>query len=49
MRSNNEIRNKIDELMEKIKNITDSDEKEALYNQIDALLWVIGDTSGKPI
>ncbi len=49
MKSNDEIRSKIDELMKKVKNITDSDEKEALYNQIDALLWVIGDTSGKPI
>ncbi len=49
MKSNNEIKSKIDELMEKVKNITDSEEREALYNQIDALLWVIGDTSGKPI
>ncbi len=49
MKTYNEIIRKIDELMEKAKNITDSDEKEALYNQIDALLWVIGDTSGKPI
>ncbi len=49
MKSYNEIRSKIDELMEKAENITDSDEKEALYNQIDALLWVIGDMSGKPI
>ncbi len=49
MKSNDEIRSKIDELMEKAENTTDSDEKEALYNQIDALLWVIGDTSGRPI
>ncbi len=49
MKSNNEISSKIYELMEKAENTTDSDEKEALYNQIDALLWVIGDKCGKPI
>ena len=49
MRSDNEIRRKIDELMETAKNSVDPNEEEALCNQIDALLWVIGDRSGKPI
>lgn len=49
-----EITSKIDELMDRMNNAIHDDsmtpaELENLCNQIDALLWVIGDNSGKPI
>lgn len=47
MKTRAEINEKINELLEKLQNINDSAKEEALCNQIDALLWVIGDTSGK--
>ena len=44
-----EIQKKIDEYMEKLDNRLDGNEKEQICCIIDALLWVIGDESGKPI
>lgn len=47
-----EICRKIDELMEKAKQLCSENEDweaEKICNQIDALLWVIDDRSGKPI
>lgn len=47
-----EITEKIDELMEKQRELYANHEdweREKVCNQIDALLWVIGDESGKPI
>lgn len=50
MRTEREIREKIEELMNKASEMPDTyDEKEFIYNQIDALLWVLGDESGKEI
>lgn len=53
MKSEREIREKIDEYMEKIDHDVTNDEdiekNEKMCCIIDALLWVIGDTSGKPI
>lgn len=49
MKTEKEIREKIEELMEKAANSSMVDEHEAICNNIDALLWVIGDESGKPI
>ena len=49
MRTEREIRNKINELIEKEQQFQrDSEDEAAEYvcNQIDALLWVIEDTSG---
>lgn len=48
MRSETEIREKISEMMDVLEEFRD-DERENLCNQIDALLWVIGDESGAPI
>ena len=50
MKTEREIREKIEELMKDAqKSPYILEEREAKYNQIDALLWVIGDKSGKPI
>ena len=55
MKSEREIRDKIDELFVKLEDVRHiyDDEHEAraeeLRCNIDALLWVIGDRSGKPI
>lgn len=54
MKSEREIRNKIDEYMEKLNqvkhdNTADSNKEEEICCIIDALLWVIGDESGKAI
>lgn len=49
MKMRAEINEKINELLEKLQNTNDSVKEEALCNQIDALLWVISDASGKPI
>lgn len=53
MKTWGEITTKIDELMDKAKgspvNGDDALAREMIYNQIDALLWVIGDRSGKEI
>lgn len=46
MKTRQEIMEKINEYMEKVENGTDSESDLAI---IDALLWVIGDASGKPI
>ena len=46
MKTRGEIVSKINEYMEKVENGTDSESDLAI---IDALLWVIGDASGKPI
>jgi len=49
MRSEKEIRNKINELIDKEHQFQRDGEDEAaeyVCNQIDALLWVIEDTSG---
>lgn len=49
-RTEKEIREKIEELMKDAQRIPYIlEEREAKYNQIDALLWVINDESGKPI
>jgi hypothetical protein len=49
MRSTSEIKQKIDEYIEKTMRETDAEKRENLYHVIDALLWVIGDQSGAPI
>jgi len=49
MKTANEIQEKIRELMEKAGKKPRGAEKEELYCNIDALLWVLGDESGKPI
>lgn len=54
MKSEREIRDKLDELFEKLDKIRHLDgnnepEYEGVCCNIDALLWVIGDRSGKPI
>ena len=52
MKERNEIQKMIDELMKKASDAKSAGNEvrhEALCNQIDALLWVIGDESGKPI
>ena len=49
MKSEQEIQDKISEMMDKLRSIKDKAQHEALCNNIDALLWVIGDESGKPI
>lgn len=54
MKSEREIRDKLDELFERLDKIRHSDgndesEYEGVCCNIDALLWVIGDRSGKPI
>ena len=46
MKSYGEIVEKINEYMEKVDNGTDTETDLCI---IDALLWVIGDKSGKPI
>lgn len=49
MRTTNEIKQKIDEYIEKTMRTENADDRENLYHVIDALLWVIGDESGAPI
>lgn len=50
MRSEREIREKIDEYMSIVHDLPWwEEEKEYRMCVIDALLWVIGDRSGKPI
>lgn len=49
MRTTNEIKQKIDEYIEKSMHVENADDRENLYHVIDALLWVIGDESGAPI
>lgn len=49
MKTEREIWNMIDANMEYAKNEESEEEKEAAYNQIDALLWVLGDRSGKSL
>jgi hypothetical protein len=55
MKTANEIRQKIDEYMEKINGMGEGQgmmtdiEKENYCCIVDALLWVIDDNSGKPI
>ena len=50
MRSENEIRDKISELMDKVHDLPWwEEEREYIACVIDGLLWVIGDESGKPI
>jgi len=46
MKTRWEIMEKINEYMEKVDNGTDTENDLCI---IDALLWVIGDASGKPI
>ena len=54
MKTEREIREKISELMEKVKKskrdgLAWTTETKEQYGAIDALLWVIGDNSGKAI
>jgi len=49
MKTEREIQEKIDELMRKAATIGTAEDKEEMLCNIDALLWVIGDTSGKQI
>ena len=52
MKTTREIHEKIEELMDKERELYahhEDWESEKICNQIDALLWVIGDESGKPI
>lgn len=50
MKTENEIRRMIERLMDAASmNRNDPTDHEAVCNQIDALLWVVGDRSGKPI
>lgn len=49
MRIEREIREKIEEYMNRLHQPMTSLEREGIYGIIDALLWVIGDESGKAI
>jgi len=50
MKTEREIQEKIDDLMDKASSKPKgSAEREGILCNIDALLWVIGDESGKPI
>ena len=49
MRTEKEIRDQIWKSMEAIEKMQEGTEKEAIMNQIDGLLWVIGDRSGAAI
>ena len=49
MRTTSEIKQKIDEYIEKSMHAKSADDRENIYHVIDALLWVIGDESGAPI
>ena len=49
MRTTSEIKEKIDEYIEKTMRESDPEKRENLYHVIDALLWVIGDQSGAAI
>ena len=49
MRNINEIRAKVDEYLAKLDRVSDPETEEAYCRTIDALLWVIEDTSGTPI
>lgn len=49
MKTNNEIKAKIDKYMEMLYRTNDPDKTESYYHIIDALLWVIDDESGTPI
>ena len=50
MRSEREIREKIDKMMEEqSRRASLNEDDDDLCNQIDALLWVIDDESGAPI
>ena len=49
MKTEREIREKIDELMRKAATIGTAEDKEEILCNIDALLWVLGDQSGKAI
>ena len=50
MKNEREIREQIDKMMEEQSRRKNAHEDyENLCNQIDALLWVIGDRSGAPI
>lgn len=49
MRNINEIRAKIDEYLAKLDRASDPETEETYCRTIDALLWVIEDTSGTPI
>ena len=50
MKTEREIQEKIDELMEKANTMRrGTSEREEVLCNIDALLWVLGDQSGKAI
>ena len=49
MKTPNEIRAKIDKYLAKLDRCTDPDDLPILYGILDALLWVIEDSSGTPI
>lgn len=49
MKTRNDITTKIDELMELLTTERDPIKHENICCQIDALLWVIGDNSGKAL
>lgn len=49
MRTPEAIRSKIDEYLSRLDRCTDPDDLPNLYGILDALLWVIEDTSGAPI
>ena len=49
MRTEREIREQIEKSMDAISGMPFCEEREFISNQIDALLWVIGDRSGAPI
>lgn len=49
MKTADNIRAKIDEYLAKLDRCTDPDDLPNWYGILDALLWVIDDTSGAPI
>lgn len=49
MKTNDEIRNKIDEYLSKLERAVYTEDHERYCCIIDALLWVIGDESGAAI
>ena len=48
MKTEGEIKNKIDTLMELATRTTNTIKEEGIHLQIDALLWVIGNRNGYP-
>jgi len=49
MKTYTEIKNKIDEYLQRLDKTSDPDKQENICRVLDALLWTIDDNSGAPI